>query len=369
MGRFSSILFLVAVGCGDNLGQPTGPEQMGGDTNLGANAPITPRFVPEVCGVAQWTTVAVSDLRVDMSVAATSDITSVLAVPRFGGSLTGFQIDNRMSATSNGGKLGINESFTSVSATHIANRIVSTSIDAGVVKVNLLDETLGSPQEVAKLSGNFVAKPALFSADGDTVMPIGGDNGLTVVRFDGTWTPTDSQLMMPSKPVTSMTAGQMGGATLVTWSTPYECYSALLTGYTTPTISSRVPIPCANPHIASNAGGGNALVVFEGGGGIRMMHVSHTQMDGDSLPVRTNAQAPRVVFDGNLYWVSFLDVRGDVVVGYIAGDNKLVSMSLQGPQPEPQAYDMQVIDGAPWVFTLDASGYMAHRMCVVEDTN
>ena len=75
-------------------------------------------------------------------------------------------------------------------------------------------------------------------------------------------------------------------------------------------------------------------------------------------------RAPRVVFDGSRYWVSYLNDHNDVIVGYIDGNNHLVSTSLNGPQPANDAYEMTMIDHNPWVFTLDANGYEAHKMCL-----
>ena len=39
-------------------------------------------------------------------------------------------------------------------------------------------------------------------------------------------------------------------------------------------------------------------------------------------------------------------------------------MSLAGPQPHHQAYELAMVQGSPWVFALDANGYSAHRMCL-----
>jgi len=71
------------------------------------------------------------------------------------------------------------------------------------------------------------------------------------------------------------------------------------------------------------------------------------------------------VFDGSRYWVSYIDARGDIVVGYLDGSNHLVSMALIGPKPARDAYELVMVDNHPWVFSVDpANGYMAHRMCL-----
>jgi hypothetical protein len=43
-------------------------------------------------------------------------------------------------------------------------------------------------------------------------------------------------------------------------------------------------------------------------------------------------------------------------------------MSLGAPQPERSGYELIMMDGAPTVFSVDAGGYTAYRMCV-EATN
>ena len=85
---------------------------------------------------------------------------------------------------------------------------------------------------------------------------------------------------------------------------------------------------------------------------------------GDARLLRDSTSSPRAVFDGKNFWVSYLDARGDILVGFLDGDRKLVTMSLAGPRPDDQAYELLLVDGNPWVFALGNEGYTAHRMCV-----
>jgi len=39
-------------------------------------------------------------------------------------------------------------------------------------------------------------------------------------------------------------------------------------------------------------------------------------------------------------------------------------MSLEGPKPYTSAYQLQMVEGAPWVFAFDNTGYTGNRMCV-----
>ena len=53
-----------------------------------------------------------------------------------------------------------------------------------------------------------------------------------------------------------------------------------------------------------------------------------------------------------------------MIVGYLDQTNQFVSMSLAGPNPQGQAYELAMVGGSPWVFALDENGYSAYRMCL-----
>jgi hypothetical protein len=109
-----------------------------------------------------------------------------------------------------------------------------------------------------------------------------------------------------------------------------------------------------------------AALVFEGDGAVRFVNISHTQMGGGSIELRADAREPRIVFDGRTYWVSYLDARGQVSVGFLDENNHLISTALPGVQPVRQAYELVMIGASPWVIALDGSGYSAHELCIVE---
>ncbi len=70
------------------------------------------------------------------------------------------------------------------------------------------------------------------------------------------------------------------------------------------------------------------------------------------------------MYDGERFWISYLDARGDVVVGFLDEHNKPITMSLGAPQPERAGYELVMIDGASTVFSVDDKGYTAYSMCV-----
>jgi hypothetical protein len=155
----------------------------------------------------------------------------------------------------------------------------------------------------------------------------------------------------------------MGDETLAAWTTESSCYLEVLSTMQGGE-SSHVNYPCSSPRVSADPATGTAKVLFEADTTIRLMNVAHGQMGGDSMLIRPRASSPRTVFDGTRHWVSYIDIRGDVVVGYLNNSNELISSALNDPRPNRQAYELAMIDGAPWVVSLDSTGYSAQRMCL-----
>ncbi|HEY5951751.1 MAG TPA: hypothetical protein VIV40_39925, partial [Kofleriaceae bacterium] len=321
-----------------------------------------PHYVPAVCGVQTWSTNTTGDAGMSVSVAARPDGATVLAAPSAGGSLTGFVLDTRMNMVSSN-KLAIDGSFTQVVASFVGDRLVSTAIDSGAVYLHLLDADLGNPQYTAKIPGTYLADPAFYQTQADLVMPVAGDDGLWLHRFADSFEPLDSKLVVATKPARSMAAAQMGVAMLAAWSTDTECYM-MLTSTFSAGINTRVPVACPDPRLSVNQQTGEAIMVFDSVEGVRMMSIQGTQFGGDARVLRSASTSPRTLFDGNNFWVSYLDTRGDLIVGFLDGKRQLVTMSLAGPKPEEQAYEFVMVDGHPWVFSMGTDGYSAYRMCI-----
>jgi hypothetical protein len=368
MGRFSSVLVLLLAACGDNLevdpGAPLPLHQVDPD----GNATATPRYVPSVCGVQSWTTGLAAIPGMNVSVAARHDVTGVpdgavvLATPREGGTLTGFVLDTRMDMVSER-KLAIDGAFTQVVASYVNDRLVSTAVQDGAVFMHLLDNDLGNPQYTAKLPGTMVADPAFYKTQADIVMPVAGDDGLWLHRFDDSLEPLDSKLVIPTKPARSMTAAQMGVALFTAWSTDSECYM-MLTSTFGGGIDTRLPVACHDPRISINQQTSEGVMVFDSPEGVRLMNIYGGQFGGDARVLREGTGAARTVHDGTSFWISYLDTRGDIIVGFLDGKRQLVTMSLAHPRPEAGAYELVMVDGSPWVFSLGVGGYSAYRMCI-----
>lgn len=362
MGRFSSVLFLLLAACGDNLtveGPESGPDP---DVTPVGNATQTPHYAPAVCGVQTWSTSAVNDPAMNVSVVARPDGATVLATPRAGGIMQGFVLDDRMNMITTN-KIAVDGAFTQVVASYVGNRLTSTSVQSGAVFLHLLDDDLANPQFTAKFPGTYVPEPAFYQTQADLVMPIGGDDGLWFHRLADSFEPISSVHVATTMPVRSLAAAQMGVALLTAWSTDSECYMMLSSTFG-PGPDTRMGVACADPRLSVNQKTGEGVMVFNSPEGVRMMPVQQTQFGGDAKLLRPDTAAPRTLFDGTNFWISYLDARGDIIVGFLDEHRNIVSMSLAGPKPEQGAYELVMVDGNPWVFSLGDAGYSAYRMCV-----
>ena len=88
---------------------------------------------------------------------------------------------------------------------------------------------------------------------------------------------------------------------------------------------------------------------------------------GDAPVLRANATSPRTVFDGQRFWISYIDERGDVVAGFLDGNRKPVTMALNGVHPSREGYELAIVNGAPTIFALDDTGYSAYGLCAVTE--
>jgi len=205
-------------------------------------------------------------------------------------------------------------------------------------------------------------------AGNDFVMPIAGNDGLWLHRLADSFEPLDSLQLLATDPVRALAATQLSTALLAAWSTDNDCYM-MLTSRLAAGPYRHIAEACAQPRVAADPKTNIGVMVYAGAGGVRMMRFMGQSFDVMPSLVRESSHAPRVVWDGNRFWIGFLDVRGDVIVGFLDDKGEPVTMSLAGPQPDKAGFELAVVNGLPWVVTLDATGYTAHQMCaIVEGT-
>lgn len=359
MGRFSSVLLLTLAACGDNMvDDPVDPQD---DSQIvdGTTSLSPARVVPSVCDVTTWS----DDLALagaEVSVAGGASHAVGIATPG-GRSPIGLVFDpghHRMSSY----KFPIDGAFTQIVASRVGQRLVSTSAENGNVHLHLLDDDFGNPQYVAKLAGTMVAQPSFYSLEADYMMPTVGDDGLWLHRFQDSFEPIDSTHVVTTAPARSVTAAKVGASILSAWSTDDDCYMTMARSVSS-RIDTHLPFACGQPRLAVDATTGRGLMVFQGPDGVHAMAINGEKFGGATMLLRAGATSPRTVFDGRRLWVSFLDDRGDIIVGFFHGSD-LVTMSLGGPKPKAAAYDLVLLNDAPWVVSLDDGGVAGHLMCL-----
>jgi len=364
MGRFSTIVLLLAA-CGDNGSPGVSVNPPGGvDTNQPAG-PGTPTalYAPQVCGDLSWTTNA-TNTALDVSVVPRSFGAQVLAVPLAGGTMTGYSLDKSMNMHTIDAQLSISDTFTAVSASEVDGHLTSTARDASSIRVHLIADDLSGAQEVAKLLPGNIANPAFQVSDGVNFVPVADGQGLRLERFDGAWQ-ANTMRVATTDPATGLAAAKMDYSTIAAWSTKTSCY--MMTLFTAaPGPLATMPEACTSPHLAVDGATQVGQLVFQSSDGIRILRTKHTSFDGVSQLIGRDGTAPRVLWDGQRFWISYIDPRGDIVVGDLDGGDTghFTSTAVFGPRPGASAYDLVMIDGQVWAVSFDATGYTAHRICL-----
>ena len=358
MGRFILMVGVLAA-CGDNL---TVDELAIPDVEPSPKPTVDARYIPTVCGVRSWDATFAAD--VNASIAPGDEGASLLALSS--GTLFGYVIDPRMNVTSST-KIDLGGTYSSVTASFVGGRVATTSINSSTVDLHQLDENLANPQFITSLAGTHLAQPAFYTAGSDILMPVVTDDALWLHRFYDSLEPIDSVRVMPvPKAPRSLAAAELGGRLLTAFSTDYDCYLTL-TDAAGSGPTQMLTAACEHPRVAVSGAVGTML--FDSVDGVRLMSINGDQLGGDAYVIRPATHTPRIVFDGTRFWVSYIDMRGDVIIGFLDGTRYPVTMSLAGPKPGTNAYDLVMIDGAPWVITLTTDGYSAHQMCAVDENS
>ena len=349
---------LLLAACGNELRGPEitapSPEQ----TPALGESTTAPRWVPEVCGVQTWPGAMTAN--VAMAVVASGSGAAIFTVDKLGGPLIGYAIDARGKMTTAGTKLTADGGFTAVSASSVDGRYVVATVAGDTTLVNLITQDFAQVQQVGKLEGSLVAARPIVSARDQRLGVTAGATGVQLASFDGAWMQSTTTKL--AGPAIGMDAISFGQDALVAWSTDSGCmvqevaFTKTATGLTS----------CRSPRLA--AGYGNrAELAYVGAGGVQVgdLYMSGATAIASTHAIGHDSTSPRIAFDGQRYWMTYIDARGDVVVGYLTADNSsLISMALEDVSPQADAYELTIVDGQPMVFSADANGYAAHAICL-----
>ncbi len=366
MRSFFAISLALITGCGDNLaGDPDNVDEAGDLSGAIEDDGIIPRLLPEVCASRAWPEVFVEDKASDVAVVPMTHGAAVFAVPKTGGDLRGFLVDGRglIMGDPAGTKI-ISGTFTGVSATVTDGRLIVGLVDGNNVAVNVVRDDLGDFRALASVAGSFIGDATVMHARGERITATGGATGMVLSTFDSQWASLGSQVLARSVP-TGMTTTAYGNDAMVAWTTTTSCNLQRVAS----NIHSEQSFPCTNARLAVDYGTRSGQLVYEDGADILLSNIrasSHNEI-ANQLFLAPGAKAPRITFDGTRYWVSYTNLRNDVVVGYLDEKNNLVSTAIEGMRPMQDAYELAFVNGAVWVYGLDETGFNASKMCLTRE--
>ena len=312
------------------------------------------RWVPELCSIQTWPEVAGSQMA--MAVITTSNGSSIFGVDKLSGTLVGYAIDSQGKMTAEGTKVATG-GFTSLAATNVAGHSVVATVAGTTTTLSLVSDDFSRIDQVAKLEGALVAP--IVDANGLHLALTAGPTGVNVAGFDASWHQRGAAQLAPG--AVGMDATSSGADALVAWSTHTSCVVEQLgTPHTATGLTA-----CRAPKLAAGTGD-RAELAYEGSGGVWVgdLYMSGNNAIASTRRIGENGRSPRIAFDGSRYWVSYIDARNTVVVGFLAPDfNTLVSLALD-VSPAADAYELKIVDGQPVVYSAGATGYAAHGICL-----
>jgi hypothetical protein len=318
-----------------------------------------------VCGSQSYTSIAAA-LDSDVSVASTPTGAAVFVVPTSGGNLRGFTVDVDGNLTSGATIKTVRPSagaFTASAAAYVDDTLIAVVISSSRALVHIIPADLSTYTEIGNVDGERVGKHALLHATIDRITPTACGAGLTVNPFDNSWNAQTSQLSVTSPQSTGIAATPLGNEALVAWSTADECYIERLTTGATGFGSSQA-WSCNAPRLANDMTTVDSKIVFEAADGVRLGTIADDQLAGSTTLLAAGATSPRISFDGTSYWIAYLDASGTLVAGTLQSDGSVLTTPVAGITPQHDAYELAIIGGAPWTYSIDPSGTTAHKLCL-----
>jgi hypothetical protein len=366
MRPFLPIILLVGA-CGDNL-SIEGVEQ---DPDFvepeGVDVPDpVARLQPDVCSVRSWPKIAFASRDVDLAVSQTDVGAAVFTVDRAGGPLRGFAIDGRgmLVGDATGTVVRADAKYTATAASVVEGRLITASVAGENVHVAMHQHDLSASLDLGEVRGTMVADMPMLDGRMSRFAPVGHSAGMSAIGFDANWRPATSRIVSSSAPL-SISAAPYADDAMLAWSTDRSCHTLRLAA----NVAAAQPFPCVGGRLAIDEASRTGMLVFEHDGQLMRSDImigGHNELANRAVLVGEDyaPRAPRVAFDGERYWVSYINNRNDVVVGFLEEDGSLASMALEGTQPEADGYELAVIEGRVWLFAVDGAGVGAQRLCV-----
>lgn len=341
---------------------PLLPEEMGEVDDLGG---ISAR-IAAVCDEKTWDIVP-DTKHLDVAVVQTATGASVFGVPKDGGAVRGFRVDQRGDAFDRD-MVAIREdrNYTSVSASVAADRLVVASVVGDKVAIDIVRDDLGAVHGLGDVSGSLVTDVPVVTSRDEQIALVGGSFGVFANGFTGGLWESTGEVEVSKAAITSLTATSYLDDAIFAWSTDTkECFVQRYASRDT----ANLKFGCEGARISMNDADGSGMLVFEEAGLIYRtdIYLGAQSNLANKVRIADMASSPRVVFDGEHHWISYINARGEVVVGFVDERGNLVSRSLAGTTPsEPDAYELAVFGNGVWVVDVDTDGFGAQRMCIRE---
>jgi hypothetical protein len=357
-----TMVLVGGVGCtGDDRTIVDPPDMLDMEPGeFGETVPIT--YIAEVCDQRTWD-ITPDAKNLDLQVVRTDSGATVLTVPKDGGAVRAFRVDQRGDLIDRDMvTLRDDQNFTSVSGSVAAERFVVASVVGDKVLLDIFRDDLGARHELAEVSGTLAADSAVLTARETQIALVGGADGVTANGFAGGLWESTTPVTVTKDPVVSITAAPFIDDTILAWSTTSKtCHVQRFAGKQ----ESVQPFGCNDARIAMNASALRGQLVFVEEG---IVYRSDIVVGGEielanKVRIAEFASSPRVAFDGSKFWISYINVHGDVVAGFVDSQGRFASRALEGTRPDAEAYDLSVFSDGPWVVNTTDSVLAAKRMC------
>ena len=355
------VLAVGLMGCGRvgfGEGDPAGDDGSDGGNITNGIVDAT-SLAPTVCERLPNLGVA-SSANVDLSIATTPVGIAAIWVPVSGGDLMGMGLwTTRVAGPVTTVKIG---AFTASSAAYIDDKLIAAGVSTSRALIYTVPQPLGLGTEIGNFDGEFVGKTTLAHSGSDRVTATSCSSGLTMNAFDSAWNGSAGTLSVTTAQTQNIDLTPIATQSFAVWSTSSSCHYETITSKTTGSTRQSMSKACLAARLTSR--GTEVGMVFEDGSGSGLVIDEAATISVANAIAIAGASSPRVLWDGTRYWVTYLQAD-HFVIGYVDGTGMLQTTQLPDAVTYPKAYELGMLDGQPWLFTVGSQDktLSAARLC------
>ncbi len=338
-----------------------------------ADPTVEPRIHAKVCEYRAYPSVKYDSLDVDLAVTATPTGATIFNVARRGGAIRAVQLDGRGNLVGDraGTIVSDDRAYTAVSASYLDERLVTAGLvggdDEAVFSMHRFD--FGQRIELERTRASLLPESAMLPAQGDRIAAFADEANIHGIRFGADWGVSDLKSFGRSD-LESLSSAQFLGDAALTWSTADTCHVQQLSGGTERHAVER-EFACQAGRMAIDPKFNTGKLVFESNGsiliaGVTVMGQGQSRVRlGDAQVIADQAYSPRISWDGERYWIAYLDPRGYPLVGFLEADGNLRKLGIQ-TLPMDQAFELTTVAGQVWLYQIDRLGLTGAHLCTEE---